>query len=209
MPLLDTSAKEAIARALDSAPNAKIDPRIWQEISRLQRGLGEMAGLVDAVNNPPGGTYGGVPVHMYLQEQTVVTARALRSFGAYEPARLILSGGELKADWCNYSSAPTIFTRCDAVTPAAVGAGAMGAFILRGIAAAYATQINSKVLNITHSRIFASGHLRYNFFTGSPGYGDRDYAIAGTFIHAYSIRSISTILMYFNPERTWMDKGFT
>jgi hypothetical protein len=218
MSLIDMSAAEAISRTLNSAPNSRIDPRLWLELSRAHSAIKEMAALTDAISNPPGGTYNDVPVNMYLQEQTVVTARAGQALFAYRPVRLILDGGELKAFHPCYSSAPTIFTRADAVTTAAVASGAMGEFILRGIAFAEAAAVTSVYLDTFKSRMFAAGATGSSpdhWFTGSAGssgstLANRDYAVAGTFLHAYGASgSFILCLMYFNPERTWIDKGYT
>ena len=212
MPLLNTSAAEAVARALDSAPNARIDPKIWAELGRLHRGLGEMASLVDAVNNPGTSDYSGVPVNTHLQEMTVVTARAGELITKYGPCRLEFSGGELKAFNTVY---PTdVFTRADAIAPATVAAGAIGEFILKGIAFAYVINLTSANMAAYHSRIFARGNyenlLGGNYFTAEPGTvaNGRDFATCGVFLHAYAVNteSLSTILMYFNPERTWLDR---
>jgi hypothetical protein len=213
MSLIDMSAAEAISRTLNSAPNSRIDPRLWLELSRAHSAIKEMAALTDATSNPPGGDYSGVPVNMYLQEQTVVTARALKAIPQYSPVRLILSGGELQADHCAYGSAPAIITRADAACMDAVAAGAIGQFILKGIVFARVSSANLAVdLTSHHSRIYASGTTGSSpntFYTANDGSGDRDYAVAGVFLHAYAVSSISTCLMYFNPERTWIDKGYT
>jgi hypothetical protein len=216
MSLIDMSAAEAISRTLNSAPNSKIDPKIWLELSRVHSAIKEMAALTDAISNPPGGTYNDVPVNMYLQEQTVVTARAGQALSAYRPVRLVLDGGELKAFHCCYGSGPVYFTRADAVTTAAVAAGAMGEFVLRGIA--FAEAADTAYLSKFSSRMFASGATGsspnhwFSCNAGSSGttYADRDYAVAGTFLHAYgSTGSFILCLMYFNPERTWIDKAYT
>jgi hypothetical protein len=210
MGLEDTSALEAMTRALNSAPNAQIDPKIWTELSRIHSALKEMAFVTDLVNNPPGGDYGGVPVHNYLQEQTRITARATYNILAGTPVRLEYSDGELKAFLCYYGSSPTIFTRCDAAAEHDVANGALGEFVLRGTIVGYNVQsVTSEALNTYHSRVYARGISGSSNFTCSWGSGDRDLAVAGVFLHAYAVDTLSTILMYFNPERTWLDKPFT
>ncbi len=217
MSLIDTSALEAVSRALHSAPNAAIDPKIWQEITRLHAAIKETAALTDAVNNPPGGQYSGVPVNMYLQEQTVVTARALKSFEAYTPARLIYSGGELKADWTYYKSGTNfIYTRADAAVVEPIAAGNIGNFVLKGIVPARVIKFADPRYAEPYSRIYTSSYFtssnNQNYYGGIPMdrlVGDRDYGIAGVFLHAYQVSTISTVLMYFNPERTWLDKIHT
>lgn len=216
MSLIDMSAAEAISRTLNSAPNSRIDPKIWLELSRVHSAIKEMAALTDAGSNPPGGDYSGVPVNMYLQEQTIVTARAGQTIGKYRPVRLILSGGELQAFWPIYSSAPAIFARADAVSTTDVATGAVGEFVLRGIAAAYVADMAGPInfLEKNKSRLFTSGDPRGknggHYFTPVSSFGDRDYALAGVFIHAYAVASFfSTCLMYFNPERNWADKAIT
>lgn len=209
MPLLETSALEAVSRALDSAPNSRVDPKLWLEVGRCHSALKEIAGLVDLQNNPPTGDYGGVPVNMYFQDQTVVTARASYNIPQGVPVRLELSGGELKALKCSYSSAPTIYTRTDAAAQYAVANGAMGEFILRGLVVGYnVANMTAANLNAFHSRVFASGAAGGGdaAFYCDYGTGDRDYAAAGVFLHAYNI---TTALIYFNPERYWVDKGYT
>ena len=210
MSLIDMSAAETISRTLQSAPNAKIDPRIWLELSRCHSAIKEMAGLTDVVNNPPGGDIGGVPVNTYLQEQTIVTARALRAFGPYVPGRLIQSGGELQVDYCAYSSAPTIYTHCDVVSKASVAAGDMGEFVLRGVTPAYVIDLTSAALTLYKSRIYAYSSVTstpVTIFTARHALlgATKKFGIAGVFLHAYAIGSISTCLIYFNPERTWPD----
>jgi len=219
MSLIDMSAAEAISRTLNSAPNSRVDPKLWLELSRVHSAIKEMAALTDATSNPPGGTYNDVPVNMYLQEQTVVTARAAQAVLAYRPVRLILTAGELQAYWPAYSSAPTIFTRADAVSTADVAVGELGHFILRGIAAARVANLTTAYLDWFKSRLFANGQPTgsngghyFDANGGSSGstFANRDYAICGVLLHTYQAAApLSTCLMYFNPERTWNDKGYT
>lgn len=233
MSLLNTSAAEAVARALDSAPNARIDPKIWNELGRLHRGLGEMASLVDVVNSPGTSNYSGVPVNMQLQEMTVVTARAGEAIAQYAPVRFELSGGELKAfdsrsavigtNKCNNYSGTNVYTfhRSDAVSPAAVAAGAMGEFILKGIAFARVRNPSNgqllAALTTYGSRIYAAGggffdsrNTSSDLFGPPRDRGALHHPTSGVFLYAYQIRQYdSTCLIYFNPDRSWVARSAT
>lgn len=224
MGLIDTSALEAVTRALNSTPNAAIDPKIWQEITRLHGAIKEVAALTDAVNNPPGGTIGGVPVNSYLQEQTIIPARANFSVPPGAPVLLTASGGELRANIPAYSSGSNHYvTRVDAMSLTSVASGAVGNFILRGVAVAYNVFPGGKYdslstsLAVNGSRVLNySGPLRptirfgLSTLVGLNSGGKRIYGqsnVCGVYLNAYQVsQNSATILMYFNPVRQAGDK---
>jgi len=218
MSFIDMSAAEAISRALNSAPNARIDPKLWLEFSRVHSALKETAALADAVNNPAQSSYGGVPVHMYLQDQTIVTVKAGMNLVSNRPVRFELSGGELKAFYAGYGG---VNTRVDAVhvvegasSPSILLAGDFGRFILRGLVI---------VGHITIAGIPLSSSLAgyksqvYNFYYPSPnecyftcnGINALGHPLpaAGRFIHYFGSTAYgpNTILMYLNPNRSQID----
>jgi hypothetical protein len=211
MALIDMSAAEAISRTLNSAPNSRIDPRLWLELSRVHSAIKEMAALTDAISNPPGGDYSGVPVNMYLQEQTVVTAVAGEALEQYRPVKLEYSGGQLTAFYPFVAGSPLIYTRADAITTAPVAAGATGQFVLRGIAPAarlvFGTGTLSDQLTAWKSRIYSiyNGTNDQGFFsTQGVNNINKPLPLVGTFIHAYSA---STLLIYFNPHRDAINRA--
>lgn len=225
MALIDVTAAEAIARTLAGGANTQVDPKIWSELSRVHADLKQLANLIDLVNNPGTSNYAGVPVNMHLQEQTRVTARAGQAIGKYRPVRFELSGGELTAFWPGYKSGTSLIeTRADAVAGADVATGALGEFILRGIAVAAVNALSAadlaSKLDADKGRLFAVGNPDatdaavqhyFNPTASNPGSAaGRDFAYAGVFLHNYASGTVlSTCLMYFNPERHWADRVYS
>ena len=206
MPLIDTSAAEAIARALDSAPNALVDPKIWQELGRVHRALNEVAALTDLVNSPGASSFGGVPVGNHLQQMTVVTARAAVAIGAYRPVRLELVAGELRALYTGFPTGnQATYTRADAVAQADVPAGALGQFILKGIAVARTFNMNFSILSSKHSRLYAVYILprAVSEFLETDVIFNAALPVTGVFLHSYSQ---TEQLLYFNPNRAYVNQ---
>jgi hypothetical protein len=102
MALLGGSILDVVTYILEGAPDPGINPRIYQEIVKIQNAVKLLAAEADAymaaVSTPPGyEIVGNLNSGMYLQNLMTVNLPALSSYYYSCPVRIVNSGGVLKA----------------------------------------------------------------------------------------------------------------
>lgn len=129
----NTSVASMIAATLQGVPNKNIDPRLWNELLRIQGSLKGMAAIVDQIQAAPAKVtgpitnYQGQGFAVALQDKNQVDAVAGEAIDAQNVVYFTNSGGRLTAFKAIQG------TTIDAFSVNAVAAGAIGTFILKGL----------------------------------------------------------------------------
>lgn len=196
----------AALNLLGQTPRTDIDPKIWTELQRVRRALGEMAGLMDLVNKPPYTTIEDKDYSIFLQDQTTIEVTAAEDIDGYTVVNIFNSGGIAKArNAVRYESSGWVGYPMCAYWPYAgrLGAGQKGPFILKGLAG-YGRTIygNTAVrgdlwMDAQHGLATQLYAYNYKRLTDTPRASSHGF-FAG---YHLDVLSNGAHLIYFNPNR--------
>lgn len=129
----DISVAAYISATLQGVPNKSIDPRLWNELTRIQGSLKAMASLVDSIKALPTRViqpityYQGEGFALTLQDKDQVDVIA----GEAIDAQMVVTFKPTSSGIRAYKTSQG--DPIDGFTVAAVSAGSVGTFILKGL----------------------------------------------------------------------------